>query len=239
MRFQYIQSRLDDNEKEEVKPLPPEPTQQEVKFSKLEKPPRTLPVLLKLQIVLNKSVFILLLLLSILMVTVNLSIFTDTITLPFSKIYTVIVAAPIGIALSAPLLFLILMGIETIGLLRNGIIAKAKVSDLEENPDEKGAGRMMLKFKTRDGKYIERPFATKKIDIFKDTQYRRVFYNPDKPERFWALDDFPPEIDINETGKWKTPDNSASVYPIISIFLGTLVFSQLYQLLRAFIWVFR
>lgn len=208
-------------------------------LTKLSKPPRRVPLTLSLSLVFNKSFFYFILAFTILMSVVNLTFFAEPPVLPFDKMYTLVIAAPIGIGISAPLFFLFMMGLESLTLLKLGITAKGKISELEESKDEQGAGKFTFRFKNNKGKYTERPFMTKKLVNFTDSSDKYVFYNPQKPERFWLVDDFPEEIAVNESGEWETPALSTLLFPILAVLLSFFSIIQVFGLLRAFAWILR
>ncbi len=208
-------------------------------LTKLCPPPRKVPLSLVLSLIFNKSFFYFILAFTILISIVNITFFAEKPILPFDRMYTLVFAAPIGIGISAPLFFLLMMGLESITLLKLGETAKGKVSEVEESQEEPGTGRFTFRFKNNTGKYTERPFMTKKLASFTDISDKYVFYNPKKPERFWLLDDFPEEITINESGEWETPESSSMLLPILAVIMALFSTLQVLGLLKAFSWVLR
>lgn len=213
--------------------------QKKLLLTKLCKPPRQVPLPLSLSLIFNRSFFYFILAFTILISIVNITFFTDKPILPFDKMYTLAIGALLGLGISAPLFFLLMMGLESVSLLKSGETAKGKVSEIEESKEEPGTGRFTFRFKNKKGKYTERPFMTKKLANFTDNTDKYVFYNPNKPERFWLVDDFPEEIIVEESGEWKTPDLSDIAPPILAVIMALFSTVQVFGLLRAFAWVLR
>ena len=233
IEYQAVETEVEDNN------LPLQNNQKKLLLTRLCKPPRTVPLPLIMTLIFNRSFFYFILAFTILISIVNITFFAAKPVLPFDKMYTLVFAAPIGIGIAAPLFFLLMMGLESVSLLKSGETTKGKVSEIEESKEEPGAGRFTFRFKNKKGKYTERPFMTKKLANFTDTPEKYAFYNPKKPERFWLVDDFPEEIVVEETGEWKTPSPSALVPPILALIMLLFSTVQVLSLLRAFAWVLR